>query len=303
MAPRPSRARSWHVSESAGAPWRPCRHRPMRARTPQSRRRSAERCCTRCSIRRRHRWSASSGWTSKTFLLTHDRERTRVRLSPFGLRLGYAAALGSGGLDEGLVLLVALALASLPACGDDGAMDPDEQENPRDRDDARPDRPRDKPDASQPRAGGGGDPSAGARAVTARAERTAPPFEPVKPVNLGSDLDAPAAATKWTVFGSTATQTTTSRTRSCATSPRWPRREIDDDVNVIVLADFDASQAIAGTNGATFREGAEWLRDSGRRRRAGAARDGRGAQPRRPAGARGLRWPLRSARSRRSGAR
>ena len=60
-------------------------------------------------------------------------------------------------MQKSLCFSLALSLAVLTACGDDVSTDgSDNSENPRDLEDAGPNRPRDKPDASKPRAGSGG---------------------------------------------------------------------------------------------------------------------------------------------------
>ena len=163
---------------------------------------------------------------------------------------------------KGLCFLAALSLTPLVACGDDAATDADGEENPRDREDSGPDRPRDEPDASTPRAGSGSAGETAGAGGDGAGGRQAPALPPIKPEKLGAGLDAPAASTKWTVFvyGHADHNLSNTFVRDIA---EMAAAQIGDDVNAIVLADFDASQEIAGTNGATFREGAEWLRIAG----------------------------------------
>jgi hypothetical protein len=83
----------------------------------------------------------------------------------------------------------------------------------------------------------------------------------VEAIDLGGDLGAPDAVAKWTVFvyGHADHNLSNSFVRDLV---EMARAELDDGVQVIVLADFDASQELADS-GERFPAGAEWLRIPG----------------------------------------
>ncbi|HMI90674.1 MAG TPA: clostripain-related cysteine peptidase, partial [Polyangiales bacterium] len=97
------------------------------------------------------------------------------------------------------------------------------------------------------RAGTGGGGAAGADGVEA--------------IDLGGDLGQPDALAKWTVFvyGHADHNLSNSFVRDLV---EMARAELDENVQVIVLADFDASQELADS-GELFPTGAEWLRIPG----------------------------------------
>jgi hypothetical protein len=83
----------------------------------------------------------------------------------------------------------------------------------------------------------------------------------VEAIDLGDDLGQPGPVAKWTVFvyGHADHNLSNSFIRDLV---EMARAELNDDVQLIVLADFDASQELADS-GERFPSGAEWLRIPG----------------------------------------